>query len=78
MPRKANAASEPKAQERFTTTKIRPEILRKANMVAMSRGTSARVVTLFEYLHSILEPAIERDYQAMIDEEHRKGTRKHS
>jgi hypothetical protein len=47
-----------------STTKVNRDILRKANMVAQHRG-----IDLYDYVESLLAPAVERDYHRMIKSE---------
>jgi hypothetical protein len=60
--KKANAeGSKSPGPVKKTTTKVDPDVLRKANMVATFRG-----IDLFDYVHRILGPAVEADYREMI------------
>lgn len=49
------------------TTKVDKELIRKAKTVA-----SHREIDLFDYLDSVLTPAVEKDYYAIIREEGKK------
>jgi hypothetical protein len=51
-----------------TSTKVYAALLRKAKIVA-----THRVVELFDYLHSLLSPLVEKDYERMIREEAKSG-----
>jgi hypothetical protein len=59
--------------ERQTTAKVPAELLRKANMVVFHRKRANPDYTVYEYLKSILLPAVERDYAAVIREESHGG-----
>lgn len=57
---------------RISSTKVRAELLRKANMVVLHKKKKDPALTLEEYVDKILSAAVETDYEAMIREESRK------
>lgn len=61
MPRRKNEKP-PRAR---VTTNVDPAMLRKAKIVAAGRD-----MEMFDYIHSILFPAVERDYDKFIKDEH--------
>jgi hypothetical protein len=65
MPRKKKepqaAADDPK-----TTTKVFLSVIRQAKTVASYRG-----IDLFDYLDSVLKPAVSRDFNSLFNKESR-------
>lgn len=47
-----------------TTTKVYTDLLRRARQVAVNKD-----VDLFDYIDSILRPAVDTDYRKMIERE---------
>jgi hypothetical protein len=54
-------------KKQLTTTKVDPEILRLANMIA-----DYRRIKLFDYIDAVLREATERDWDAVINAEKKK------
>src|SRR4051794_9811551 len=65
MPKKQRGGQEGGEQPgKKTTMKVAPDLLRKAKMVAVYKDED-----LFDYIESILRPAVDRDYDQMIRDE---------
>jgi hypothetical protein len=52
----------PRGSCELATVKVRADVLRLARCIAYARGLTVRT-----YLESILAPAVDRDFQAMMD-----------
>lgn len=72
MGKKTSAGKAPRGGEEITSTKVRAELIRKANMVVLHRKKGSHGFTLFDYLDSLIADAIERDYAAMIADESKR------